>query len=82
MEVKYLRNLALDIFRTLNQMNPEYEFFYKMVNLTRRLLDSQSKVDQNGTNKYGRKNRRSLRLHILNSLPRIIPSTFLRFGKL
>ena len=74
MEVKYLRNLALDIFRTLNQMNPEYEFFYKMVNLTRRLLDI--KVDQNGTNKYGRKNRRSLRLHILNSLPRIIPSTF------
>ena len=38
MEVKRFRNLALEIFKTLNHLNPEYmkEFFYKTTNLTHR----------------------------------------------
>ena len=38
MEVKRLRNLALEIFKTLNHLNPEYmkEIFYKTTNLTHR----------------------------------------------
>ena len=38
MEVKCLRNLALEIFKTLNHLNPEYmkENFYKTADLTHR----------------------------------------------
>ena len=38
MEVKRLRKLALEIFETLNNLNPEYmkEIFYKTTNHTHR----------------------------------------------
>ena len=38
MEVKRLRNLALEIFNTLNHMNPEYmkDIFHETTNLTHR----------------------------------------------
>ena len=47
MEVKRLRNLALEIFKTLNHLNSEYmkEIFYKTANLTHRRFDI--KVNQN-----------------------------------
>ena len=51
MEVKHLRNLALEIFKALNHLNPEYmkEIFYKTTNLTHRLFNI--KVNQNNTTK-------------------------------
>ena len=64
MEVKRLRNLALEIFETLNNLNPEYlkENFYKATNLTHRSFNI--KVYQNNTTKYGNKSLRSLGPHI------------------
>ena len=72
MEVKLLRNLALEIFKTLNHLNPEYmkETFYKTTNLTHRPFNI--KVNQNNTTKYGNKSLRSLGPHIWNSLPKQI----------
>ena len=79
MEVKCLRNLALEIFKTLNHLNPEYmkEIFYKTTNLTHRPFNI--KVNQNNTTKYGNnttkygnKSLRSLGPHIWNSLPKQI----------
>ena len=76
MEVKHLRTLALEIFKTLNNLNPEYmkEIFYKTTNLTHRPFNI--KVNQNNTTKYGNnttkygnKSLRSLGPHIWNSLP-------------
>ena len=50
-EVKRLRKLTLEIFKTLNNLNPEYmkEIFYKTTNLTCRSFNI--KVNQNNTNK-------------------------------
>ena len=61
MEVKRLRKLALEIFETLNNLNPEYmtEIFYKTTNHTHRPFNI--KVNQNNTTKYGNKSLRSLR---------------------
>ena len=72
MEVKRLRNPALEIFKTFNPMNPEYmtELFYKTTNLTHRPVNIN--VNQNNTTKYGNKNLRSLGPHIWNSLPKQI----------
>ena len=69
MKVKHLRTLALEIFKTLNNLNPEYmkEIFYKTTNLTHRPFNI--KVNQNNTTKYGNKSLRSLGPHIWNSLP-------------
>ena len=86
MEVKRFRNIALEIFKTLNHLNPEYmkEIFYKTTNLTHRPFNI--KVNQNNTTKYGNnttkygnnttkygnKSLRSLRRHISNFLPKQI----------
>ena len=79
MEVKRFRNLALEIFKTLDHLNPEYmkEFFYKTTNLTHKPFNI--KVNQNdttkygnNTTKYGNKSLRSLRRHISNFLPKQI----------
>ena len=71
MEVKLLRNLALEILKTLNHLNPEYmkETFYKTTNLTHRPFNI--KVNQNNTTKYGNKDL-SLGLHIWNFLSKKI----------
>ena len=67
MEGKRLRNLAPEIFKTLNHLNPEYmkEIFLKTTNLTHRPLDI--KVDQDNITKYGTKSLRSLGPCIWNS---------------
>ena len=72
MEGKCLRKLALEIFKTLNNLNPEYmkEIFYKTTNLTHRPFNI--KVNQNNTTKYCNKNQQSLGLHSWNSLPKQI----------
>ena len=56
-EVKRLRKL--EIFKTLNNLNPKYmkEIFYKTTNLACRSFNI--KVNQNNTNKYGNKSLRS-----------------------
>ena len=60
MEIKRLRCLALEIFKTVNNLNPYYmkEIFSKTTNLTRRPLDIN--FNQNNTTKYGINSLRSL----------------------
>ena len=55
MEVNRLRTLALDVFKTLNNMNPEYtkEIFNKTASSTHRPLNLE--VNENHTTKYGNK---------------------------
>ena len=67
MEVKRLRTLALEVFKTLN-MNPEYmkEIFHKAAFTTHRPLNLE--VNENHTTKYGNKSLRCLGTHIWNSL--------------
>ena len=68
MEVKRLRTLALEVFKTLNNMNPEYmkEIFHKTAFSTHRPLNLE--VNKNHATKYGNKSLRCLRPHIWNSL--------------
>ena len=67
-EVKRLSNLALEIFKTLNHLNPVYmkKIFHKTANVTHRLFN------QNNTTKYGKKSLRSFGSHIWNSMPKQI----------
>ena len=69
MEMKLLRCIALEIFKTVNNLNPYYmkEIFSKTTNLTHRPLDIN--FNQNNTTKYGSNSLRSLGPHIWNSLP-------------
>ena len=69
MEVKRLRTHALEIFKTLNNLNTDYmkEIFFKTTNLTHRPVDI--KVNQNSSTKHGQKSLKSLGPHIWNSLP-------------
>ena len=69
MEVKRLRTLALEVFKTLNSLTPDYmkEIFFKTINLTHRPFDI--KVNQNSSTKHGQKSLKSLGPHIWNSLP-------------
>ena len=68
MEIKRLRCLALEIFKTMNKLNPYYmkEIFSKTTNLTHRPLDINS--NQNKTTKYRNNSLGRLGPDILNSL--------------
>ena len=68
MEVKCLRKLALEMFKTVNHLNRKYmkETFYKTTNLIHRPFNI--KVNQNHTTKHDKKSLRSLGSHIWNSL--------------
>ena len=68
MEVKRLRNLALEIFKTLNHLNPKHtkNFFYETKNLAYRPFNI--KFNQNNTTEYGNRSLRSLERHIWHSL--------------
>ena len=63
-EVKRLRILALEVSKTLNNMNPEYinEIFYKTAFTTDIPLNLE--VNENHTTKYGNKSLRCLGPHI------------------
>ena len=70
MEVKRLRTtLALEVFKILNNMNPEYmkEIFHKTPFMTHRPLNLE--VHKNHATKHGNKSLKCLDPHILNSLP-------------
>ena len=69
MEVKRLRTLALEVFKTVNNMNPEYmkEIFHKTAFRMHRPFHLE--VNENHTTKYGNKSLRCLGPHIWNSLP-------------
>ena len=64
MTIKRLRCLALEIFKTLNNLNPNYmkEIFPKSTNLTHRPLDI--KINQSNTTKFGINSLRILGPHI------------------
>ena len=68
MEIKRLRCLALEMFKTINNLSPYYmkEIFSKTTNLTHRPLDIN--FNQNNTTKDGSNSLRSLGTHIWNSL--------------
>ena len=69
MEIKRLRCLALEIFKTMNNLNPFYmkKIFSKTTNLTHWPLDIN--FNQNNTTKYRNNSLWSLGQHIWNSLP-------------
>ena len=69
MEIKRLRCLAIEIFKTMNNLNPYYmkEIFSKSTNLTYRPLDIN--FNQNNTTKFRNNSLRSLGPHIWNFLP-------------
>ena len=69
MEIKRLRCLALEIFKTVNNLNRYYmkEIFSKTTNLTLRPLDIN--FNQNINTKYGSNSLRSLGTDIWNSFP-------------
>ena len=66
MEVKRLRTLALEVFKILNNMNPEYmkELFHKTALTTHRPIN----LEVSHTTKYGNKGIRCLGPRIWNSL--------------
>ena len=68
MEIKPLRCLSLEIFKTVNNLNPYYmrEIFSKTENVTHRPLDIN--FNQN-TTKHGNNSHRSFGPYIWNSLP-------------
>ena len=65
MKINCLRCLLLEIFRTVNNLNPYYMNIFS--DLTHRPLNI--KFNQNNTTKYGNNGLRSLGPHIWNSLP-------------
>ena len=67
MEVKHLRTLGLDVFKTLNNLNPAFmeEIFHITKWLTHR--PSNMQVNVHKTAKYGDKSLRTLGPHIWNS---------------
>ena len=69
LEIKRLRCLALEMFKTANNLNPYYMkgIFSKATNLTHGPLGIN--FNQNNTTKYKNNSLRSLGPHIWNSLP-------------
>ena len=69
MEIKRYRTLALEIFKTLNDLNPTYmqDLFYLRSSFARR--PNNIAVVRTNTNTYGTKSLRSLGPQIWNSLP-------------
>ena len=83
MEVKRLRILGIEIFKTLNDLNPQFmkDIFQKTNWLTHK--PSNIKVHSHNTVRYGDKSLTILGPHIWNSLPDEIKaeSDFLKFKK-
>ena len=69
MEIKRLRTLLIEIFKTINNLNPIYmrEIFKTPVNSTHRNFNLH--VYNHRTVRYGDKSLRVLGPHIWNSLP-------------
>ena len=75
MEVRRLRTLALEVFKAINNMKPEYmkEILHKTAFTTHRPINLE--FNENHTIKYGNKSLRCLCPHIWNSLPNQIKKT-------
>ena len=69
MEVKRLRILGIEIFKTLNNLNPRFmkDIFHKTKWLTHK--PSNIKVNSYNTVRYGKKSLVTLGPHVWNSLP-------------
>ena len=69
MEVKCLETLELEVFKTLNNLNPAFmeEIFHRTKQLSHRPNNIQ--VNDHKTAQYGDKCLRTLGPHIWNSLP-------------
>ena len=68
-KVKRLRTLGLEIFKTLNNLNPA--FTEEILHRTKWLTHRPNNIQVNGhkTAKYGDKSLTTLGVHIRNSLP-------------
>ena len=75
MEIRRLRTLALEIFKTVNNLNPDFmkDIFYYSPYNTHRKYDIF--VYSRDTSSFGDKSLRALGPHIWNSLPESIKST-------
>ena len=75
MEIRRLRTLALEIFKTLNNLNPDFmkDIFYYSPYNTHRKYDIF--VYSRNTSSFGDKSLRALGPHMWNSLPESIKST-------
>ena len=69
MKVKRLRNLALEIFRTINGLNPEFMKDIFIKNVTSITNSNNLKVQYHRTAKYGDKSLKTLGPKLWNSLP-------------
>ena len=69
MEIKRLRNLALEVFRTINDINPEYMKDIFIKNTSSLSNPNNLKVHYHRTSKYGDKSLKTLGPKIWNSLP-------------
>ena len=69
MKVRRLRSIAMEVFRTLNNLNPSYlqNLFIKNNNSSRRKNDLE--IPTRNTVTFGDKSIRTLGPHIWNSLP-------------
>ena len=75
MEIKRIQTVALEIFKTLNNLNPNFmkDIFYFSPYNTHKKYDIF--VNSRNTSSYGDKSLRALGPHIWNSLPENIKST-------
>ena len=82
-EVKHIRTVGLEVFKTLNNLNPAFmeEIFHRTKWLTRSPNNIQINVHK--TAKYGDKSLRTLGPHIWNSLPEHMKPeiNFIKFGE-
>ena len=71
MEVKRLRSLAIEIFKTLNNLNPVYmkEIFNKPTNRTSKRFDNNLESKSFNQVKFGKNSLRVLGPILWNSLP-------------
>ena len=75
MEIKRLRTLALELFKTVNNLNPDFmkDIFYLFPDQTHKKYDIF--VHSRNTASFGDKSLRALGPHVWNSLPENIKST-------
>ena len=76
MEIRRLRSLAIEIYKTLNNFNPQYikSIFNKNENRTSNRLGNNLNTNKFNSVKYGRNSLRNLGPILWNSLPNNVRS--------